>query len=126
MYKNVSSEGKVFCSTFKKVDRKLKSFFKQLILFNDYKHLVNVKMESENFTKKFDSKKDYYFVFRPQNNDYVYERYIYLGKFIEYVDQPWINTVKARFENGSYTKDQYEQIIDIDYENIKKSLLSCQ
>jgi hypothetical protein len=119
-------KGKFFAPLFFKVDRKLKSFFKQLILFNDYKHLVNVKMESENFTKKFDSKKDYYFVFRPKNNDYVYERYIYLGKFIEYVDQPWINTVKARFENGSYTKDQYEQIIDIDYENIKKSLLYCQ
>lgn len=83
-------------------------------------------MESVIPIKKFDSKKDYYFVFRPQNNDYVYERYIYLGKFIEFVDQPWINNVKARFENGSYTKDQYEQIIDIDYENIKKTLLSRQ
>ena len=83
-------------------------------------------MESVIPIKKFDSKTDYYFVFRPQNNDYVYERYIYLGKFIEFVDQPWINNVKARFENGSYTKDQYEQIIDIDYENIKKTLLSRQ
>ena len=83
-------------------------------------------MESTSLTKNFDSKKDYYFVVRPKNNNYVYEHYIYLGKFIEYIDQPWMDTVKARFENGSYTKDQYEQIIDIDYENIKKSLLSFQ